>query len=99
MKSNETKLQKWLATLLRGGRPAPDSPENSRAPVEQEPPLSHLVNPLARISEYLSAHGLSPLVRVRFDEAAGDFVLEDDDGCIHAPHYAAAVRIIDRIWL
>ena len=61
--------------------------------------LAQQMNPLDRIGEYLLHQGLSRRVHVRFDSIAGDFVLEDDHGCIHAKNYDGAVAIVERTWL
>ena len=66
--------------------------------VPEEPPAPRL-NPLDRITEHLRRCGLGHQVHVRFEAADGDFVLEDADGCVHAKDYAAAVVLIERIWL
>ena len=109
MKTNETKFQKCHAALLRRGHTVwtflkncsgrhplgGDVPSNA-AP--EEPSVRRL-HPVDRIREHLRRHGLGQRVHVRFDEADGDFVLEDADGFVHAKDYDKAVVIIERIWL
>ena len=109
MKSNESKFQKCHAALLRQGHTAwmllrkcvhrhsrgGDVRPNA---VSEEPPATRL-NPLDRITEHLRRLGLGQQVRVRFEAAGGDFVLEDGDGFVHAKDYDEAVVLIERIWL
>jgi hypothetical protein len=63
-----------------------------------EPSPSRL-SPLDRITEYLRRRGLGQQVRVRYEAAGRDFVLEDADGSVHAKDYDDAVVLIERIWL
>ena len=109
MKTKDSRFQKCHAALLRHGhtawtflrnfgrrQPISDDVPSSGAP--EEPSVRRL-NPLDRIREYLRRQGLGQQVHVRFDEAGGDFVLEDADGYVHAKDYDKAVVIIKRIWL
>ena len=62
-------------------------------------PSSPRLSPLERITEHLRRRGLGQQVRVRYETAGRDFVLEDADGCVHAKDYDDAVALIERIWL
>jgi hypothetical protein len=109
MKSNESKLRRCGAALLRQGHAAwtllgkyvrrrPVGGEvmgNDLAEEQSDPPMS----PLDRIEGYLHLHRLSPRVRVRFANDTGNFVLEDEDGVVHAKDYDEAVATIQRTWL
>ena len=109
MKTNESKPHNCIVTLLRHGhkvwkllgkclhrRKVGGESEPTEALAEQ--PVRHS-NPLDRIKEYLLAHQLSRRVGVRFDADAASFVLEDDDGFVHARDYDEAVALINRMWL
>jgi hypothetical protein len=109
MKTNESKFQKCHAALLRHGHTAwmflrncgrrhPIGDDVLSNEVREEPSVQRL-NPLDRIREHLRRHGLGQQVHVRIDEAGGGFVLEDDDGLVHAKDYDKAVVMIERIWL
>jgi len=109
MKSNENKFQKCFGTLLRQGhavwmllgkcfRCHPRRDDVLPDAVPQEPPAPRL-SPLDRITEHLRGLGLGQQVRVRFEPASEDFVLEDADGFVHAKDYDEAVVVIKRIWL
>ena len=62
-------------------------------------PAKPLLSPLARIQEHLRHHGLGQQVQARCETVGDGFVLEDVDGLVHAKDFAAAVTIIERIWL
>jgi hypothetical protein len=108
MKTNESRFQKCHAALLRHGHAAwrllrncgrrPVGADVLSNAVPEEPPVRRL-NSLDRITEHLRHHGLGQQVRVRFEDASGDFVLEDDDGYVHAKDFDKAVVMIERIWL
>ena len=109
MKTNESKLQKFHAALLRRCHAAwmplhnwlyrqPRSDDVKPNATPTEPPTPRL-NPLERITEHLRRLGLGQQVHVRFEAGGGDFVLEDADGFVHAKDYAEAVVLIERIWL
>ena len=109
MKTKENKLHKCAAALVRQGhavwkllgkcvrrRPV------GREVIRNDPPMVEpdpYMNPLDRIKEFLLHHALSHQVGVRFDDGAGDFVLEDADGLVHAKDYDKAVAVIQRTWL
>lgn len=101
MKMNENKWQKSHAAwkLLRQffhRCPIVDGPlpDDSAAGPPERP-----VDPLDRIQEHLCRHGLDRQVRVRHETGRGGFVLEDDDGVVHAEDFTAAVAVIDQMWL
>lgn len=109
MKTNDSYWQKCNAALLRCRHGAwrfiakhvlrrPVDNEVAQDDLSDEQPHS-TVNPLDRIKGYLLDHGLSRQVQVRFDDGANDFVLEDDDGVVHAKDYDKAVAVIERTWL
>jgi hypothetical protein len=109
MKTNETKFQKCHAALLRHGHtvwrlmrpsvhPQPRGGDARPSVVPAKPPVLRL-NPLERITEHLHRCGLGQQVRVRFEAAGGDFVLEDEDGFVHARDFDEAVVLIEQIWL
>lgn len=83
-------LVRWLWHRMTGRAGLPHEP-----PPEQP---ARCPDPLDRIREYLGHRGLDRQVRVRCESAGGGFVLEDDDGCVHANDYDAAVLVIDQIW-
>lgn len=109
MKTNQSRFQKCHTAILRHGHAAWMLVRNrvcrrlagggvtSNAVTEDAPVLC--LNPLDRIKEHLCRLGLGQQVRVRFETASEDFVLEDDDGYVHAKDYAEAVLVIERIWL
>ena len=109
MKATESKWQKCNAALLRyahttwqflryGQRRGPDDNAVQPDAIAAEPAAPRL-NSLERITEYLRRRGLGQQVRVRFEAAGPDFVLEDADGFVHAKDYDEAVMLIERIWL
>jgi hypothetical protein len=100
MKTNETKRRgpgvwnSWRSLFGRG--PLADQ----TTPVaETDEPTTPPASALVRIQEYLQAHGLSKLVRARYEAVNGDIVLEDDDGQVYAKDYGTAVEMIERMWL
>lgn len=109
MKTEESKLHKRNGALLRlwhtlwkllGKYIHRGTNGNEVIPndLPKKQPDQHL-NPLDQIKEYLLDHGLGRRVHVRFDDGAGDFVVEDDDGAVHAKDYDKAVAVIKRTWL
>jgi hypothetical protein len=108
MKANESKLRRCSTALLRQSQAAWNRLRKlvRRQSVDAEVVANDLpkdqpdpvMNPLDRIEEYLLRHRLSPRVRVRFEIATGHFVLEDDDGAVHAKDYNEAVAMIKRTW-
>ncbi|NQU12287.1 hypothetical protein HQ590_15940 [bacterium] len=84
-------LVKWLWHRVTGGDGLPHEP-----PPEQP---ARGLDPLDQIREYLGRRGLDRQVRVRCEPAGRGFVLEDDDGCVYADDYDAAVLVIEQIWL
>ena len=109
MKINDRKSEKCraarpglghlLGTLFRkwGGRPPSGSEVRPNAAAEESPKWR--LNPLERIRDHLRHVGLGQQVRVRFETAGGDFILEDNDGLVHAKDYDEAVVVIERMWL
>lgn len=57
------------------------------------------LSPLDCIAEHLGRLGLGQQVRVRLEIAGEGFILEDNDGLVHAKDYNEALLLIDRIWL
>ena len=109
MKLNGSKLQKCQTSLVRYahtagrflrnfGRSRPAPRDVDPHAFADEPPAPRL-NPLERITEHLRRLGLGQQVRVRFEAASRDFVLEDADGVVHAKDCDQAVVLIERIWL
>ena len=101
MKSNASKFQKCHAALLRLRNCFHRQPASPGVPptVILEAPPAIPLNPLERITEHLRRLGLGQQVHVRFEAAAGDYILEDADGFLHAKDYDAAVALIERTWL
>ena len=109
MKTNDSYWQKCGSALLRYRhtawrffakhilrRPVDDEVIPGDLPDDQPDPD---MNPLDQIKGFLLDHGLSRKVHVRFDNGTDYFVLEDEDGVVHAKDYDKAVAVINRTWL
>jgi len=105
MKINETKFQKCFAAFLRISHTAWMLLKNcihrnsTNTQVIPTATSTQSLSPLERITEYLRLHDLDQQVHVHFDADEDDFILEDDDGYVHAKDYKEAVLKIDRMWL
>ena len=94
MKNSESKFRQRLNALLRR-----DHRDGDKLNAVHEDSAAPRLTPLERISKHLRRLGLAQKVQVRFEATAGDFVLEDADGYVHAKDYDDAVAVIERIWL